>query len=86
MSKQTPIQFLLNPSHEAKTYGYVAMSKSVDDMLKIIPEFNTFAEIIDDLKLFNPDLWQVCLFKSDLKKDLDVVYKVVGNGFLELAS
>jgi len=77
------MQKLMNPSHVQRTYGYVGLSKKVNGYLNPKVGFNTFAEIAEDLLVFDKSQWQVTFVEHDFKSKFPHVYKVVGNGFLE---
>lgn len=77
------IERLKNVSHVQRTYGYIGLSKAVNDYLNPKVGFNTFAEIVDDLQVFDKEQWQVTFTKQDFKSKFPHVYKIVGNGFLE---
>lgn len=77
------MQRLMNVSHVNRTYGYVGLAKRVNDYLNPKVGFNTFAEIAEDLMVFDKSQWQVTFTVQDFKSQFPHVYKVVGNGFLE---
>ena len=49
--------FFRNVPHRYGIYGYLYLSKRAEDLLRIIPEFNTIGEILDDLELIKNSEW-----------------------------
>lgn len=72
--------FFRNVPHRYGIYGYLYLSKRSEDLLGIIPEFNTIGEILDDLELIKNSEW--VLSASKVEDCKFTKYTIVANGFL----
>lgn len=62
-------------------YAYLYLDPRVDEKLDIIDGFNTFAEIADEITLFDRSLWTL-KWEFDHTSKFNV-YSINGNGFLK---
>lgn len=77
--KASLLELALNPPHHQRVYAYLYLDPRVEAKLQIIGDFNTFAEIFDDLKIFERSLWNL---NYNLEESEMSIYAINGNGFL----
>lgn len=70
-----------NTPHQHGIYGYLYLDPRVDKFLEVIDGFNTFAEIANEITLFDRSLWM--LRWDFIHTTKMVVYSINGNGFLK---
>lgn len=79
VQKRGLVELALNPPHHQRIYAFLYLDPRVEAKLQIIDDFNTFAEIFDDLKLFERSLWNLNYHLEDSEMS---IYTINGNGFL----
>lgn len=73
------ISLAMNPPHHQRVYAYLYLDPRIEAKLQIIGDFNTFAEIFDDLKIFERSLWNLNYNLEDSEMS---IFSINGNGFL----
>lgn len=74
------INHLLQAQPKDRVYGFLYLSPKADKMLKIIPDFNTFKEMYEDLSILSKDHWGISILEESPENK--ITYEVRGNGFL----
>lgn len=73
------LRTLLKCPHYNLNYGFLYIDPRVSKLIGIIPEFNTFAEIWQDLQLIDNSLWHLTKLENPEERP---TYVIKGNGFI----